>query len=376
MRILADQNMPLVDKFFSQLGTVERFDGRNIEPQALENIDVLLIRSITKVNEALLRYANKLKFVGTATIGTDHVDQTLLAERGIVFTNAPGCNAVAVAEYVISCILAYAQEQGIALAGKTLGIVGYGNIGTRLAKKASALGLKLLVCDGPKYQTGELDEHVALSELLAQSDIVSLHVPLVKEGEHKTTHLISKNELNLLKSNTLLINSCRGDVIDNQALLAHMKQDNELTLVLDVWENEPNIEQTLIPFLMAGSVHIAGHTLEGKARGTEMLYSALCKELGIASELTISDFLPSPAISSVTLSANTNDDTITQLVHSVYDVRRDFGLLKSGIVTPGFDHLRKHYPIRREFNSLAVRTPCHTLANTLSQLGFDVIEDN
>jgi erythronate-4-phosphate dehydrogenase len=365
-----------VDEFFSAIGTVTRFDGRNLAPEALENVDVLLIRSITKVNEALLSSANKLKFVGTATIGMDHVDQELLKQRGIFFTNAPGCNALAVAEYVISAILAHAQQTGMRIAGKTLGIVGYGNIGTRLAKKAKALGLNILLCDGPKHQAGELAEHVDLQQVLSQSDFVSLHVPLVKSGEHQTVHLIGQEQLALLKPNALLINSCRGDVIDNQALLSHMQTNPALTLVLDVWENEPNIEQALIPYLMAGSVHIAGHTLEGKARGTEMLYAALCNELNKSSPLTISDFLPRPAIEKITLSENTNDDTITQLVHGVYDVRRDFGLLKSGIITPGFDYLRKNYPIRREFNSLTVSVKCKQLANTLSQLGFDVTEDN
>ncbi len=241
MKILADQNMPLVEQYFADFGDVERFDGRNLQPEQLVGVDILLTRSVTNVDKALLTQADKLKFVGTATIGVDHIDTELLAERNIAFSSAPGCNAVAVAEYVISSLYALSQENASSLQGKTIGIVGVGSIGSCLRDKLSLLGLNVLLCDPPKYEAGELAEHIELDTLLAKADIVTFHVPLVKQGPHKTLHMLDETRLKALKPGMTIINASRGDVIDNQALLALFEQGAKLDCVLDVWENEPNI---------------------------------------------------------------------------------------------------------------------------------------
>jgi erythronate-4-phosphate dehydrogenase len=375
MQILADQNMPLVEEFFSEIGQITRFTGRELSPEQLRDTDVLLVRSITQVDQTLLNSADKLKFVGTATIGTDHIDQQLLSDRGIAFSSAPGCNATAVAEYVIASLFALAQEDGFNLKGKTVGVVGVGNIGSRLVTKLEALGCQILLCDPPKQDNGQLEQGVNLEHILENADIVSFHVPLVKEGNYKTRHLLNANNLPKLKEGAVVINSCRGDVIDNQALLQFMRDGANLSLVLDVWEGEPDIEQALIPFTRIGSVHIAGHSLEGKAGGTEMLYHALCDTLGLAVKHTMADFLPQPELKEVWLGSSFNGTNIAQLVHSVYDARRDFGLLKSELNSKGFDYLRKNYPGRREFSTLTVHCACSELTKYLSQLGFSVIKE-
>lgn len=375
MQILADQNMPLVEEFFSEIGQITRFTGRELSPEQLRDTDVLLVRSITQVDQTLLNTADKLKFVGTATIGTDHIDQQLLSDRGIAFSSAPGCNATAVAEYVIASLFALAQEDGFSLKGKTVGVVGVGNIGSRLVTKLEALGCQILLCDPPKQDNGQLEQGVNLEHILENADIVSFHVPLVKEGNYKTRHLLNANNLPKLKEGAVVINSCRGDVIDNQALLQFMRDGANLSLVLDVWEGEPDIEQALIPFTRIGSVHIAGHSLEGKAGGTEMLYHALCDTLGLAVKHTMADFLPQPELKEVWLGSSFNGTNIAQLVHSVYDARRDFGLLKSELNSKGFDYLRKNYPGRREFSTLTVHCACSELTKYLSQLGFSVIKE-
>jgi erythronate-4-phosphate dehydrogenase len=375
MQILADQNMPLVEEFFSEIGQITRFTGRELSPEQLRDTDVLLVRSITQVDQTLLNTADKLKFVGTATIGTDHIDQQLLSDRGIAFSSAPGCNATAVAEYVIASLFALAQEDGFSLKGKTVGVVGVGNIGSRLVTKLEALGCQVLLCDPPKQDNGQLEQGVNLEHILENADIVSFHVPLVKEGNYKTRHLLNANNLPKLKEGAVVINSCRGDVIDNQALLQFMRDGANLSLVLDVWEGEPDIEQALIPFTRIGSVHIAGHSLEGKAGGTEMLYHALCDTLGLAVKHTMADFLPQPELKEVWLGSSFNGTNIAQLVHSVYDARRDFGLLKSELNSKGFDYLRKNYPGRREFSTLTVHCACSELTKYLSQLGFSVIKE-
>lgn len=375
MRILADQNMPLVEEYFSNIGEIERFAGRDLSAAQLQDTDILLVRSITEVNHALLSQANKLKFVGTATIGTDHIDQALLAERGIAFSSAPGCNAVAVAEYVISSLLALAQEDNFDLRQKTVGIVGVGNIGSLLQRKLAALGVNCLLCDPPKAQQHQLDNGVSFEKVINDADIISFHVPLVKSGPHKTTHLVDQSVLKKVKKNAIIINSCRGDVIDNQALLSHMKGGAELSLVLDVWENEPNINTELLEYVRFGSVHIAGHTLEGKARGTEMLYQAVCRTLARDIEHQLSDFLAPPAFVAATLSEQFSYQDMTGLVHHVYDVRRDFALMTSNLDRVGFDTLRKTYPGRREFSTVQLTCNNQQVIKQLSQLGFSIKED-
>ncbi|MFY8297814.1 4-phosphoerythronate dehydrogenase [Pseudoalteromonas sp. SS15] len=374
MKILADQNMPLVEEYFADLGSVTRFDGRNAKPEQIEDVDILLTRSVTKVNAELLQYAKKLKFVGTATIGIDHIDTELLDDKKIAFSSAPGCNAIAVAEYVISALYAYAQETSTSLQGKTLGIVGVGNIGQCLREKLQGSGINLLLCDPIKFENGELEEHIELDALLAQSDIVSFHVPLVKTGKHKTLHLIDSARIAKLKDNMLVINACRGEVIDNQALLEAMQAGKQLELVLDVWENEPNILTELLPFVRYSSVHIAGHTLEGKARGTQMLYQKVCELLGIQAEKQLSDFLPKPVITEVTLQDNFTQGDLGRLVHLVYDLRRDDGILRKSLSEKGFDHLRKSYPVRREFSTVTVKNNGSQFAEQLATLGFTVSE--
>ena len=374
MKILADQNMPLVEEYFADLGGVTRFDGRNARPEQIEDVDILLTRSVTKVNAELLQYAKKLKFVGTATIGTDHIDTELLDSKEIAFSSAPGCNAIAVAEYVISTLYAYAQETSTSLKGKTLGIVGVGNIGQCLREKLQGSGINLLLCDPIKFENGELEEHIELDDLLAHSDIVSFHVPLVKTGKHKTQHLIDSARIAKLKENMLVINACRGEVIDNQALLEALQAGKQLELVLDVWENEPNILTELLPFVRYSSVHIAGHTLEGKARGTQMLYQKVCELLNIPVEKKLSDFLPKPIITEVTLQDNFTQGDLGRLVHLVYDIRRDDGILRKSLSEKGFDHLRKSYPVRREFSTVTVKNNGSQFAEQLATLGFTVLE--
>lgn len=374
MKILADQNMPLVEEYFADLGSVTRFDGRNAKPEQIEDVDILLTRSVTKVNAELLQYAKKLKFVGTATIGIDHIDTELLDKKDIAFSSAPGCNAIAVAEYVISALYAYAQETSTSLQGKTLGIVGVGNIGQCLREKLQGSGINLLLCDPIKFENGELEEHIELDDLLTQSDIVSFHVPLVKTGKHKTLHLIDSARIAKLKDNMLVINACRGEVIDNQALLQALQAGKQLELVLDVWENEPNILTELLHFVRYSSVHIAGHTLEGKARGTQMLYQKVCELLDIPAEKQLSDFLPKPVITEVTLQDNFSQDDLGRLVHLVYDLRRDDGILRKLLSEKGFDHLRKSYPVRREFSTVTVKNNGSQFAGQLATLGFKVSE--
>ncbi|MCH2056330.1 MAG: 4-phosphoerythronate dehydrogenase [Thalassotalea sp.] len=373
MKILFDENMPFAREFFESIGgnknTLEAFNGRKLTAEQLVDADVLLVRSITKVNEVLLEKAKQLKFVGTATIGVDHIDQALLKARSIAFYSAPGCNAVSVAEYVISALVVLAERYLLTLKDKTVGIVGAGNTGSRLSEKLTALGITHKLCDPILAQSGDTRNFVSLDEALA-CDIISLHVPLTREGEHPTYHLLDETRLAVLSGEQILINACRGEVIDNHALLKLKQSGIQTKLVLDVWENEPNVLEPLVPFADIASAHIAGYSLEGKARGSEMLYRALCKTLAIEPELSLKQFLPTPAFDSVKINQDFDEILLKHVVKMVYDVRRDDAIFRQQLPRYGFDHIRKTYPARREFSSLACSSE-NTELDALFQLGFE-----
>ena len=370
MNIYHDENMPFAKEFFGDLGHLKSFAGRELTVDDIEDADVLLVRSITKVNETLLHKNTSLSFVGTATIGVDHIDQAYLSDRNVTFHSAPGCNAISVAEYVISALVVMSERYLLDLFSLTVGIVGAGNTGTRLSEKLDALGIKYVLCD-PILSESSSDkrEFVSLERALA-CDVISLHVPLTQVGPHPTHHLLNHNNLSQLKSNQILINACRGEVIDNKALLTLKLSGMKTKLILDVWEGEPNLLHSLIEHADIASAHIAGYSLEGKARGTEMLYQALCHQLKIPVKKELIDFLPKASISSVEIKQHFDKVLLNQLVKMVYDVRRDDGIFRQQINDKGFDYIRKSYPARREFSAVRITSENNANIDVLYQLGF------
>ncbi|WP_033075950.1 4-phosphoerythronate dehydrogenase [Thalassotalea sp. ND16A] len=371
MKIYFDENIPYAQEFFADFGELIAFSGRDLSAEQVQDADVLLVRSITKVNQQLLQLNDKIQFVGTATIGLDHIDQDYLAARNINFTNAPGCNAVSVAEYVLSAMLVMAQRLQFDLRGKTVGILGAGNTGSRLAEKLRALGVEYLLCDPLLEAQGDNRQFSSLAQI-SQCDIISLHVPLTKTGAYPTLHLFEQHRLASLNEQQILINACRGEVIDNQALLALKQQAKGPHLILDVWEKEPNILTELIPLCAISTAHIAGYSLEGKARGTEMLYQALSKRLASAINKSLTDFLPHAVFEQNESASNEQLDVITQRVFDVYDVQRDDKIFRSQLESKTFDYLRKNYPVRREFSALESRAQQEKWPGIMSELGFTI----
>ncbi|WP_333608957.1 4-phosphoerythronate dehydrogenase [Arsukibacterium sp.] len=366
MKIYADENMPLVSEFFQSLGEVVRFDGRKVSAEQLVDADVLLVRSITKVDASLLADNKRLRFVGTATIGMDHIDQPYLAKRGIPFYSAPGCNAQSVVEYVLSSIWVLTERYQWQLADKTVGVVGCGNIGRRLVHTLQLLGIKVLQCDPLRAQLEPEFEHTDFASLCLNADIISLHTPLIKKGPLQTHHLINSEVLQRLSASCALINASRGAVIDNQALLIAQQQQRR-PLVLDVWESEPDILTPLLAFTDIATAHIAGHSVEGKARGTEMLYQQLCQQWQLPVEHKLQHFMPAAALQQLHISSVFGLPDVQNVSRMIYDVRRDDALLRFHLAEKGFDWLRKSYPPRREFSSLTVTGAGAALAQ---QLGF------
>ncbi|MFU0445504.1 4-phosphoerythronate dehydrogenase PdxB [Pseudocitrobacter faecalis] len=373
MKILVDENMPYARELFSRLGEVKAVPGRPIPVAELAGADALMVRSVTKVNESLL--ANQsIKFVGTATAGTDHVDQAWLAQAGIGFSAAPGCNAIAVVEYVFSSLLYLAERDGFTLTDRTVGIVGVGNVGGRLQKRLEALGVRTLLCDPPRADNGDEGDFRALDELVQGADILTFHTPLFKDGPYKSLHLADEALIRSLKPGAILINACRGPVVDNAALLKCLEAGQDLSVVLDVWEPEPDLNLALLEKVDIGTSHIAGYTLEGKARGTTQVFEAYSKFIGQAQQVALDTLLPPPEFGRITLHGKLDQPTLKRLVHLVYDVRRDDAPLRKVAGIPGeFDKLRKNYLERREWSSLYVQCDDADAATLLKKLGFNAV---
>ena len=373
MQIFADENMPLVQQFFAELGDVTLFNGRNVTASQLEHADILLVRSVTQVNADLLALNTKLRFVGTATIGTDHIDQHYLAQRNIPFSSAPGCNAQSVTEYVLSSLWCLAQKYQWDLSEKTLGIVGVGNIGSRLARALQALNIKVLLCDPWLAEQQPGFAHTAFSQLCQQADIISFHTPLTSTGRWPTRHLLNADTLAQLKPDCAIINAARGAIVDNTALLADLQAAKQRrAVVLDVWEHEPDIMTALLPYVDIATAHIAGHSIEGKARGTEMLYQQCCQLLQRPLKQSLDRLLAVPAMEKLQISPNFGLPDVQNLARLLYDVRRDDALLRNYLHSHGFDWLRKNYPPRREFSSLQLSGSL--IPTFLPQLGFNLAQ--
>ncbi|MQT32235.1 4-phosphoerythronate dehydrogenase PdxB [Pseudomonas helleri] len=360
MLIVADENIPLVDAFFAEFGEIRRLPGRQITRADVHDADVLLVRSVTKVDRDLLE-GSAVRFVGTCTIGTDHLALDYFHQEGIQWSSAPGCNARGVVDYVLGSLLTLAEIEGADLNQRTYGVVGAGEVGGRLINVLKGLGFNVLVCDPPR-QAAEGGDYVSLEQIIERCDVISLHTPLDKSAENATWHLLDQKRLNQLKHGTWLINASRGPVIDNNALREVLTRREDLQAVLDVWEAEPQVDVELADLCVLATPHIAGYSLDGKQRGTAQIYQAFCDFLGQEAVIKLADLLPAPWLAKVELSADSDPAwALAMVCRGVYDPRRDDADFRRSLVGTvqeqklAFDALRKHYPVRREIEGLQVR---------------------
>jgi erythronate-4-phosphate dehydrogenase len=378
MKIIADQNIPLVKNVFSGIGDITLVSGRDINNAILKDCEILLVRSITKVDRSLLENT-KVKFVGTATIGTDHIDVKYLDEALIKFTSAPGSNADSVAEYMVSALLNLEQKLNMSLPGKKIGIIGCGNVGSRVKRRMEVLGLNCLVCDPLLEDKQNGGDFLPLEKVLGESDIVTVHVPLEKSGRYPTLGMINDEFLSGMKNGAILFNTSRGKVMDEKALF---NNSGKLSgLVLDVWLSEPQINVDTLDIADIATPHIAGYSYDGKIRGTKMLYDALCDFLAIKKECDFNEYLK-PETPPV-IDIRDSNNAVFDAVNSAYPIMTDDGNLRKikdiENVSRGryFDKLRKEYPVRREFFNYTLKTIKNqnpSKIKILEELGFKINE--
>jgi erythronate-4-phosphate dehydrogenase len=372
LSIVADRQILLAEETFSKFGKVELVDGRSIDHSTVKNADVLLVRSVTQVGESLLNNS-KIGFVGSATSGIDHIDTDYLKRSNISFAHAPGSNARSVAEYVLSSLLATAEFNNFDLTKKTVGIIGCGQVGSRVKRFLQSLGVQCLLNDPPLAVQGSTESFVGLERVL-EADIITIHVPLTIDGKYPTSKLVDKSFLDRLKADVVLINTSRGEVVDESALLSFKEINPESTLILDVWCSEPEININLLQHTFIGTPHIAGYSYDGKLKATTILAKAL-----LAETKNMPDIAQVLTPKSVTDAIEYNDDTAVQLaVMQTYDVRSDAIALRELLSMPSgergdyFDSLRKNYPIRREFTDRQINTKNlnNEMKQCLLELGF------
>ena len=343
MKILIDQFVPYAEEALAPYAEVESVDGLSLSPADVADADALIVRTRTKCNEALLGSARQLKFVGTATIGYDHIDRAYLASRGVKFTSAEGCNARGVLQWVAAALAHLSSVQGWTPQEKTLGVVGVGHVGSLVAEYARAWGFRVLCSDPPREQCeglGREEGFVPLEELVQKSDILTLHTPLIREGDHPTFHLANDRLLSLLHDGAVVLNASRGEVAASDALLRH---SGRLTLCIDVWEGEPDrLNRELLEVAEIATPHIAGYSLQGKANASAIVVRALAERLGIEA---LRDWYPA-GITPSQPRPITWEEMCTQIdahCHLMEETAR----MKAN--PHDLEHRRNTYPLREEF---------------------------
>ena len=378
MNVACAATVLLGEEAFRHLGHVRILPDRSISNRDLREADALVVRSKTRVDAALLE-GTSVRFVGTATAGTDHLDVDWLSANGIAHAAAPGCNASSVAEYVVASLFVLARRRKTTLAGKTIGIVGDGQVGSRLARKCATLGMRVLKND-PPLAADAPDDYVSLDALLAESDVVSLHVPLVSDGPWPTVRLADYRFFERLKPGAWFVNAARGEVCDADALLHARRADLLSGVVLDVWNPEPAFRPELLEIADLATPHVAGHSYEGKLAGTATCRRRLCEYFELPQRpLPPPVDLPAPEVE---LDAAGQDDEalLAAAIRSVYDPERDDRNLRA--MAPldeierarAFDALRGNYPVRREFSAarLRLRNASADLKRKFAGIGFSI----
>ena len=357
IHILVDENVPLANEAFAAYGTVETCAGRSIDAARVRNADALVVRSVTRIDRDLLA-GSRVRFVGTATIGTDHVDRDWLAARGIAFAAAPGSNARSVAEYVVAALLEVETRSGRRFDGATIGVVGAGHVGSLVLELCPALGMRVLACDPPRAECEGKGAFAPLERLLDEADVITLHTPLERTGAYPTWHRIGARELGRLRPGALVVNTSRGAVVDGAALRDAILA-GRVDAVLDVWEGEPTPDPALIEAVRIATPHVAGYSLDGKLAGTRMIAEALARFVGAPAGPPAALFEARLAETRIETRGSGRDALRSAVaaarpLHGDDAAMRALGGLAPEARAAAFDRLRREHPARPEFRRFTV----------------------
>ena len=378
MKVVCDSHIPFLKGALEPYCDVVYASGQDIGPDMVKDADALIVRTRTRCDESLLK-GSSVRFIATATIGYDHIDTKWCESNGIRWTNAPGCNSWSVQQYMGSLLVTLSRHMLFSFKDKTIGIVGVGNVGSKVARLAALLGFRVLLCDPPRARKEGANAFVTLDKVINLSDIITLHVPLIRDGQDATFHMFDKNRLSSLSRNQILINTSRGEVVDNVALKEVLINKAICTAALDVWENEPQIDRELMNLLFIGTPHIAGYSVDGKATGTTMCVQALGKFFDLpCREWEVSEVPESilPSEFSIDATGKTPQEVLADAILYTYNVRNDDTALMSDISS--FEILRSNYPVRREFPAFSVRLLNDDTGRStvfLREAGFNIINE-
>ena len=356
MKVVCDSAIPFLRGALEPHCEVVYASGSDISREMVKGADALVIRTRTKCDKNLLE-GSKVRFIATATIGYDHIDTQWCESNGITWTNAPGCNSWSVQQYIGSLLVTMSRTLGFSFREKTIGVVGVGNVGSKVARLAVLLGFRVLLCDPPRARREGSGQFVSLDEIISRSDIITLHVPLIRDGEDATFHMFDDSRLASMNKNQILINSSRGEVVDGAALKNALSRKNILAASLDVWENEPQIDPELLSLLFTGTPHIAGYSIDGKATGTTMSVQALGKFFDLpCKDWEVTEVPPSlqPTEFSIDVTGKTPQEVLADAILHTYDIKNDDAALRTDVAS--FEKQRSHYPVRREFPAFCVKT--------------------
>lgn len=371
MRIVADDKIPFLKGALEPYAEVVYIPGKQIKMEMLKDSDALLIRTRTICNENLLE-GTSIRFIGTATIGFDHIDTHYCSKNKIIWTNAPGCNSSSVQQYIAAALFRISSEHHFSLKDKTLGIIGVGNVGSKVEKFARSVGMNVLLNDPPRARIEGKKNFHSLNKVLSESDILTVHVPLNIVGEDQTWHLFNEESFKKIKRGAWFLNSSRGEVSDTYSLKNALNSGMLSGAVIDVWENEPNIDLELLQQAFIATPHIAGYSTDGKANGTSMVVNSLTKYFNLPSENWYPSDVPPPASPYISIDCNnkSEEEIIREAVIHTYNIDKDNSMLRISI--QNFEKLRGDYPVRREFTSYTINLKDGTekVLQTMKSIGF------
>ncbi|MGE5315288.1 MAG: 4-phosphoerythronate dehydrogenase PdxB [Acidobacteriota bacterium] len=372
MKIVADKNIPFLRGVLEPFADVVYMPGAAITKTDVKDADALIVRTRTKCNAALLD-GTRVKFIATATIGHDHIDHAYCAEHGITWTNAEGCNSSSVQQYLGAALVHLSLKHRRPFEGTTLGIVGVGNVGSKVARLARVLGMRVLLNDPPRERREGSHEFTSLSHVIEASDIITFHVPLSTTGSDATFHLADERFFARLKPGTILINTSRGEVVETGALKEALTRRTLSGCVLDVWEHEPSIDTELLTLADLATPHIAGYSADGKANGTAMSVNALSRYFSLGFDRWFPSDVPEPAHPALSIddAGLTKEEILSCAIAHTYDIRSDDERLRRSVST--FEKQRAEYPLRREFTSYRISVSAQAppgVKEALEAIGF------